>query len=62
MERVPRGSMPSMTPRMRQTWYSAALATGTVLVSVLLVVAGVREHERRVRGRDRRFSHIAEPV
>lgn len=46
----------------RQTWRTAADATESDLVFVHLVVSDEREHERRLGGRNRGFSHIPEPT
>lgn len=43
----------------RQTWRSAADAVGAGL---LLVTSDEREHERRLLGRNRGFSHVSEPT
>ncbi len=46
----------------RQTWRNAAAATGVDLAFVHLVIADQEEHERRLVGRDRGFSHVSEPT
>ena len=45
----------------RQTWRSAAAQAGSRLDFVHLVIRDAREHERRLRGRDRGFAHVGEP-
>ncbi|WP_159440584.1 AAA family ATPase [Tersicoccus phoenicis] len=45
----------------RQTWRDAASATDAVLRFVHLVVSDLEEHRRRLFGRDRGFTHVAEP-
>ncbi len=46
----------------RQTWRIAASRTGARLDFVHLVTEDVREHERRLRTRDRGLAHIGEPA
>lgn len=46
----------------RQTWRTAAEQTGARLEFVHLVVSDVREHERRIRDRDRGMAHVGEPT
>lgn len=46
----------------RQTWRSAASHTGAHLAFVQLVVSDVREHERRLRGRNRGLAFVGEPT
>lgn len=46
----------------RQTWRTAASATGADLRFVHLDIADSREHERRLRDRRRGFAHVAEPT
>ena len=46
----------------QQTWRNAATATGAALDFVHLVVSDLRDHERRVVGRDRGLTHVGEPT
>jgi predicted kinase len=46
----------------RQTWRSAAIASGAGLRFVHLVVSDPREHRRRLLARDRGFIHVPEPA
>ena len=46
----------------RQTWRSAAARTGAHLAFVHLVIPDVREHQRRLRGRDRGLAFVGEPT
>ncbi|KQP70101.1 hypothetical protein ASF40_09755 [Microbacterium sp. Leaf288] len=46
----------------RETWRHAATATGVSLTFVLLTLDDEAEHHRRLRGRRRDLSHIAEPT
>lgn len=46
----------------RQTWRTAASATGAALEFVQLVTSDSREHERRLLGRDRGLAHVGEPT
>lgn len=45
----------------RRTWSVAAERTRTELVSVLLVLDDLEEHQRRLEGRKRGLTHIPEP-
>lgn len=45
----------------RETWRTAARATGADLAVFCLVVADPGEHERRLRERAPRFVHVGEP-
>ncbi len=45
----------------RRTWRTAAAASGTELVSVLLVLDDEVEHRRRLTGRVRGLAHVREP-
>lgn len=45
----------------RQTWRNAAKARGAELVFVHLITSDLLEHERRLGGRDRGFTHVLEP-
>lgn len=45
----------------RQTWRNASKATDAGLLFVHLVTADPDVHERRLRGRDRGFTHVPEP-
>lgn len=46
----------------RQTWRTAAARTGTDLEFVYLVISDVKEHERRLSGRDRGLTYVREPT
>jgi len=46
----------------RQTWRSAASRTGAHIDFVHLVIPDVREHRRRLRGRDRGLAFVGEPT
>ncbi len=46
----------------RQTWRTAASRTGAHIEFVHLVISDVREHERRLSGRDRGLAHVGEPT
>lgn len=46
---------------VRQTWRRAAEGAGTDLLFVHLVVPDLREHQRRLAGRDRGLRHVGEP-
>lgn len=45
----------------RQTWRNAANAQGAELVFVHLITSDPHEHQRRLEGRDRGFTHVLEP-
>ena len=45
----------------RQTWRTAASRTGAHLEFVYLVTSDVKEHQRRLNGRDRGLVHVGEP-
>ena len=46
----------------RQTWRTAASRTGARIEFVYLMISDAREHERRLRGRDRGLAHVGEPT
>ncbi len=46
----------------RQTWRTAASRTGARIEFVYLMISDAREHERRLRGRDRGLTHVGEPT
>lgn len=46
----------------RQTWRNAASSTGADLDFVYLVISDAREHEKRLRGRDRGLVFVGEPT
>lgn len=46
----------------RQTWRTAASHTGARLAFVHLVTSDAREHENRLRHRDRGLEHVGEPT
>jgi predicted kinase len=45
----------------RETWRTAAARSGVRLVFVLLTLADLREHRRRLEGRVRTLDHVPEP-
>lgn len=46
----------------RQAWRTAASRTSAGIEFVSLVISDAREHERRLRGRDRGLTHVGEPT
>lgn len=45
----------------RQTWRTTALRAGALIEFVYLRISDVREHERRISGRDRGLAYVGEP-